>query len=265
MCKIISIASYKGGVGKTTSTINIAASLAMQGYKVLAVDNDPQSSLTKWLSVEKATNITLPHLLLELIDNDAGYLDKTPIENSIIKFNDFFILPCSPKMSSVESLMVMAVKREYLLKSILETIKINYDFILIDCPPSLGIFLLNALTASNSVIIPIEAYAAAIDGLPDILNNIAFVKKNLNPDIFIEGMILTKYQSRTNLCKSIQEIVCEHFGGRIHVYDEPIKQSINVAKMPAEHRSVFEYDPNGNAALVYEIIAKEVSRCQSKI
>ena len=258
MSKIISIASCKGGIGKTTSTINLGTALAMQGKHILLVDNDAQSSLTSFLNLKSQVKIALPNLIKAIMDQTSSDELFDMVNESIIKTKYLDVIPSTIKMAGLELGMSMVTAREYILKNILKCIKDHYDIIFIDCLPSLGIFAVNALTASDTVIIPVETHYGGLEGFDQILHTINMVREQLNPNLSIEGIVMTKHQERTVLCRSVREMIKEDCGKNIRLFEPPIPFSIRVAEQSGLGISIFEHDPKNPAALAYETIAKEV-------
>jgi len=258
MCKIISAVSIKGGVAKSTTCVNLGTALANAGKKVLLLDNDPQYNLTTALGV-KPNQTKLPDLYMGVIKDlsDAELTDY--INNSIVrKTENLNVIPSDLSMSSLEMILPTAMNREYVIKTILDKIKDSYDYCIIDCLPSLGLFSINALTASDSVIIPVEAHYLGTEGLRLILDTIKKVKRRLNPKLTIEGVVITKFQSRTNCCRQVSEYVKEVYGGDVRIYDEPVNYSIKVAESAAFGVSVIEYDPKGQPAAAYTALAAAI-------
>jgi chromosome partitioning protein len=259
MGKIISLSSCKGGISKTTSTINIGVALAMLGHKVLVLDNDPQSSLTTYLGLKEKVNISLPNLMKAAMEGVSEDELSRIVSESILSTKHLDVIPSHIKMSGLEMGISMATNREYILSDILSCIKDKYDFILIDNLPALGIFTINALTASDSVIIPVETHFGALEGFDQILATIKMIKKRLNPALQIEGVLLAKHQERTRFCRSVRDIILEEYGEKLKIFQPPIPYSIKVAETSSLGVSIFEHDPKNPAAEAYMSIAKEVS------
>ena len=260
MCKVISVVSWKGGVGKTTSTVNISSYLWMQGKKVCVVDLDPQHSLSKHFGIfpghlkERPTIYDLLNHAIEDADEDI----EDMIHKSIFKSTTVDVIPATPKLSALDKVLPTATCREQLLKGLLSYIKDEYDYIFIDCHPGGDLFAINALTASDSVILPVEAHILSTDGLDQVEKMIKTVKKHLNPELEIEGVIITKFQGRTNYCKQVYELVTRDFGNHIKIFDDRINYAIKVAEAPAFGISLHEYAPNSDVAKAYANIATEV-------
>jgi len=258
-CKTISIASCKGGISKTTSAINLGTALAMQGWKVLLVDNDSQANLTTYLDLKSSVKISLPNLIKAVMENISADELYTLVNGSILKTKYLDVIPSHINMSGLEMGIAMATSREYIMTAILENVKNNYDFILIDNLPSLGIFAVNALVASDSVLIPVETHYGSLEGFDQIICTINMVKQRLNPKLSIEGVIMTKHQERTTFCRSIHRQIKAECGEAVKLFEPPIPYSIKVAETSALGISIFEHDPKGSAAIVYDTIAREVA------
>ena len=261
MCKVISFINCKGGVGKSVGTINIGAALAMQGKKVVAVDCDPQNNLTTYLNIKPRVKITLPELMKMVMENADLPDDELAetVHESIIHTKYLDVLPSHISMAGLEMGIAMATRREYILSRILDSVKNGYDFLLLDCLPSLGIFALNALTASDSVIIPTETHYGALEGFDQVLATVKMVRRQLNPKLEIEGVMMTKHMERTNFCRSVREMLVEECGEEIKLFETPVPYSIKVAETSALGVSIFEHDPRNPAATAYDAIAREVA------
>ena len=247
MGKVISIANQKGGVGKTTTTVNLGTILAKKGKKVLLIDADPQGNATSGLGVEKNVEFSLYDVLV----NETEI--ETTIQDTMIK--NLKVCPSNINLAGAEVELVSMMSREQRLKEKLEEIKDLFDYILIDCPPSLGLITLNSFTASDSVLIPVQCEYYALEGLGQLLNTINLVKKHLNKDIQIEGALLTMYDIRTNLSNQVVKEVKKYFGGK--VYKTVIPRNVRLSEAPSYGMPITEYDPRSKGAKSYIKFAKE--------
>ena len=247
MGKIISIANQKGGVGKTTTAINLSTILAKKGKKVLMIDADPQGNATSGVGVDKDVETSVYDLLVNDIEaKDA--IQKTEIRN-------LSICPSNINLAGAEVELVSMMSREYRLKEKLDTIKDDYDYIIIDCPPSLGLITLNSFTASDSVLIPVQCEYYALEGLGQLLNTINLVKKHLNKSLQVEGALLTMYDIRTNLSNQVVKEVKGYFGER--VYKTVIPRNVRLSEAPSYGMPISVYDPKSKGAKSYEKFVKE--------
>ncbi len=247
MGKVISLANQKGGVGKTTTTVNLSTILAKKGKKVLLIDADPQGNATSGLGVEKEVEFSTYDILV----NDTKMQDA--IQDTMIR--NLKVCPSNINLAGAEVELVSMMSREQRLKEKLEEIKDEYDYILIDCPPSLGLITLNAFTASDSVLIPVQCEYYALEGLGQLLNTINLVKKHLNKNIQIEGALLTMYDIRTNLSNQVVKEVKKYFDNK--VYKTVIPRNVRLSEAPSYGMPITEYDPRSKGAKSYMKFAKE--------
>ncbi len=249
MSRVISIVSQKGGVGKTTSTINLAASLVKRGKKVLIVDIDPQGNATTGIGIDRSN---LEVSVYDLLVNDLPASEV--IEKTKVKGLD--ILPTKIDLAGADIELVNATRRESRLKNALNSLQGSYDYILIDCPPSLGLLTLNALTASNSVIIPVQCEYYALEGLTQLLATIMRVQKSINKNLEIEGVLLTMLDMRTNLGMEVVEEVKIYFKEK--VFKSIIPRAVRISEAPAYGLPITEYDISSKGSRAYLSLAKEV-------
>jgi chromosome partitioning protein len=247
--KSIAIFNQKGGVGKTTTNINLAACLAMKGKKILIMDIDPQGNTTSGMGItKKHLGSTMYEILIEEDVDPRSAILETSIEN-------LKILPASVKLAGAEIELVQLEGREKRLKKSLDKIKDEYDYIFIDCPPSLGLLTINSLTAVESVLIPIQCEFYALEGVSQLMSTIELVKKSLNPDLMIEGVILSMFDGRTNLSIQVVEEVKKYFKEK--VYSTVIPRNIRLAEAPSYGMPIMEYDPKSKGAEAYMEFAAE--------
>ena len=247
MGKVISIANQKGGVGKTTTTVNLGTILAKKGKKVLLIDADPQGNATSGLGVEKEVEFSTYDLLV----NDTEVQDV--IQDTIVR--NLKVCPSNINLAGAEVELVSMMSREQRLKEKLEEVKDVFDYILIDCPPSLGLITLNSFTASDSVLIPVQCEYYALEGLGQLINTINLVKKHLNKEIQIEGALLTMYDMRTNLSNQVVKEVKKYFDNK--VYKTVIPRNVRLSEAPSYGMPITEYDPRSKGAKSYIKFAKE--------
>lgn len=247
MGKVISVANQKGGVGKTTTAVNLSALLAKKGKKVLLIDTDPQGNATSGVGVEKTVSFSVYDVLV----------DDVEIENTLqlTEMKNLEVCPSNINVAGAEVQLVSKENREYKLKEKIQKIKDDYDYIIIDCPPSLGLVTLNAFTASDSVLIPIQCEYYALEGLGQLINTINLVKKHLNKELVIEGALLTMYDARTNLSNQVVKEVKNYFDDK--VYKTVIPRNVRLSEAPSYGMPITEYDPRSKGAKSYMKFAKE--------
>jgi len=249
MGRVIAIANQKGGVGKTTSSVNLSACLAYLGHKVLLVDIDPQGNATSGLGVNKAD---VEQCIYDVLVDDLDARDvriPTNVEN-------LDVIPATIQLAGAEIELVPTISREVRLKRALESSVGDYDYIIIDCPPSLGLLTLNALTAADSVLIPVQCEYYALEGLSQLLNTVRLVQKHLNKALEIEGVLLTMLDARTNLGLQVIEEVKKYFQDK--VYQAIIPRNVRLGEAPSHGQPIITYDPKSRGAEVYLDLAKEV-------
>ena len=248
MGKVISVANQKGGVGKTTTTVNLSTLLAKKGKKVLLIDTDPQGNATSGLGITKE----LENSVYDILVGDTTF-DETVQETAI---KNLKVCPSNISLAGAEVELVSMMSREQRLKEKLDLVKEQYDYILIDCPPSLGLITLNAFTASDSVLIPVQCEYFALEGLGQLLNTVNLVKKHLNKNIEIEGALLTMYDARTNLSNQVVKEVKKYFEDK--VYKTVIPRNVRLSEAPSYGMPISLYDPKSKGAKAYEKFAKEL-------
>jgi chromosome partitioning protein len=253
--RVISIANQKGGVGKTTTAVNLGAALAEMGYRVLVLDLDPQGNATTGLGI---SHRNVEGSIYDVIMND------TPLDDCVepTSVKNLFVCPATIDLAGAEIELVPAFSRELKLKRALQGARDDYDFTLIDCPPSLGLLTVNGLAASDDVLVPIQCEYYALEGLGQLLRNVALVKSNLNPELDVRGIVLTMYDARTRLAVQVEREVREHFGPK--VYRTVVPRTVRISEAPSFGEPIIVFDATSRGAVAYRELAKEVSRGTSR-
>ena len=253
MGKVISVANQKGGVGKTTTAVNLSTLLAKKGKKVLLIDTDPQGNATSGLGVTKEVELSVYDILVS----------ETTFEETVqeTEVKNLKVCPSNISLAGAEVELVSMMSREQRLKEKLDVVKDEYDFVIIDCPPSLGLVTLNAFTASDSVLIPVQCEYFALEGLGQLLNTVNLVKKHLNKNLEIEGALLTMYDARTNLSNQVVKEVKKYFEDK--VYKTVIPRNVRLSEAPSYGMPISIYDPKSKGAKAYEKFAKELLKINS--
>lgn len=254
--KVVSIFNQKGGVGKTTTNINLSSFLALNGYRVLTIDVDPQGNSTSGFGIDKKS---IKNSFYDVISTDMDIKDAIIHSETM---DNLHIIPSSLELAAAEVELINRYSRESILKNKITSIENDYDYVFIDCPPSLGFLSINALSASNSVMIPIQCEFYALEGVGQLINTIQLIKKSLNNNLYVEGVIMTMYDSRNNLCNDVIKEVKEYF--KDVVYDTKIPRNIRLAEAPSYGLPIMMYDEKCKGSECYEQLAREFIRRQEE-
>ncbi len=256
-CKVIALTNQKGGVGKTTTAVNLGVTLAQQGKKVLLIDADAQANLTMSLGYHRPDDlqVTLSTIMQDIIDDKS-----VDVTQGILHHGEGVdLLPSNIELSGLEVRLINAISRESVLKTCISEVKKNYDYVLVDCMPSLGMLTINALAAADSVVIPTQPHYLSAKGLELLLRSVSKVRRQINPPLRIDGILMTMVMPRTNISKEITATVRSAYGQKIKVFDTQIPHSIRAVEATAEGKSIFAYDKGGKVAAAYEQFGKEVA------
>ena len=256
-CKVIALTNQKGGVGKTTTAVNLGVCLSKQGKKVLLVDADAQANLTMSLGYPRPDDlpISLATIMQDFIDDKPFDVQKGILHHS----EGVDLLPSNIELSGLEVRLINAISRERVLTTCINEVKKNYDYVLIDCMPSLGMLTINALAAADSVVIPTQPHYLSAKGLELLLRSVSKVRRQINPHLRIDGILMTMVMPRTNISKEVTALVRSAYGHNIKVFDAQIPHSIRAVEATAEGKSIFAYDKGGKVAAAYEQFGKEVA------
>ena len=253
---VIVVTNQKGGVGKSTTCENLGIGLAMEGKKVLLVDTDPQGSLTISMGWQQPDE--LPTTLSTLMQKAMNDQPIQPGEGILHHAEGVDLIPANIELAGLEVALVNSMNREKMLKQVLESAKREYDYILLDCMPSLGMLTINALVAADTTLIPVQAQYLSAKGLEQLLQTVGKVRRQINPKLKIEGILLTMTDSRTNYGKQIDTLIRQAYGSKIKVFDQTIPRSVRAAETSAAGKSIFQHDPKGKVAEAYQSLAREV-------
>ena len=252
MCKVIAVSNQKGGVGKTVTCVNLGIGLAREGKKVLLIDADPQGSLTISLGYEEPDEMeySLATLMLNIVNDEKLNIDKIILHHK----EEVDLIPSNIELSGIEVSLVNAMSGELILKALVDKLRTFYDYIIIDCMPSLGMMTINALACVDSVLIPVQAAYLPIKDLQQLIKTIGRVQKQLNPKLSIEGILLTMVDNRTNYARDISMMVYDTYSASIKVFGTEIPMSVRASEVSVEGGSIYSYDPKGKAALAYRAL-----------
>ena len=256
MCKVITISNQKGGTAKTTTSVNLGIGLAREGKRILLIDADPQGSMTISLGYAEPDEmeVTLSTLMMRVLNEE-----RIQIEDAILHHEEGIdFIPSNIELSALEISMVNVMSRELILKQLITEMRGRYDYIIVDCMPSLGMVTINALACADSVLIPVQAAYLPVKGLQQLIKTIGRVKRQLNPKLTIEGILLTMVDNRTNYAKEISQMVYDTYSSAVKVFETRIPLSIKTSETTLEGSSIYRYDPRGKATEAYRVLTKEV-------
>ena len=256
MCKVITISNQKGGTAKTTTAVNLGIGLAREGKRILLIDADPQGSMTISLGYAEPDEmeVTLSTLMMRVLNEES-----IQIEDAILHHEEGIdFIPSNIELSALEISMVNVMSRELILKQLITEMRGRYDYIIVDCMPSLGMVTINALACADSVLIPVQAAYLPVKGLQQLIKTIGRVKRQLNPKLTIEGILLTMVDNRTNYAKEISQMVYDTYSSAVKVFETRIPLSVKTAETSLEGSSIYKYDPRGKATEAYRVLTKEV-------
>ena len=261
-CKVIALTNQKGGVGKTTTAVNLGVCLAKQGKKVLLIDADAQANLTMSLGYPRPDDlpVSLATIMQDIIDDNPIDVQKGILHHG----EGVDLLPSNIELSGLEVRLINAISRESVLKTCISEVRKSYDYVLVDCMPSLGMLTINALAAADSVVIPTQPHYLSAKGLELLLRSVSKVRRQINPPLRIDGILMTMVMPRTNISKEITATVRNVYGQKIKVFDTQIPHSIRAVEATAEGKSIFAYDKGGKVAAAYEQFGKEVAELGGK-
>lgn len=256
MCKVIAICNQKGGVSKTTTTANLGVGLVRAGKKVLVIDADPQGNLSQSLGIKNPDEleVALPNIMEQIMTGE-----EVDVTQGIVHHKEGLdLMPCNIDLSAVDISLVHVLSREFIMKTYVDSMREFYDYILIDCMPSLGVITINSLTASDSVLIPVQAAYLPVKGLEQLIKTVSLVKKLLNQEIQFEGILISMLNARTNYAKDIMELIREYYGEAIPIFESKIPFSVKAAETSAAGVSIFTLDKKHPVAQAYENLTEEV-------
>lgn len=262
MCKVMAVANQKGGVGKTTTTVNLGVGLAKEGNRVLLIDADPQGSLTISLGIQEPGQLdyTISNIMLDVVNEEELPMDKGIIHHR----EEVDFIPSNIELSGLEVSLVNVMSRELILREFINQVKSDYDYILIDCMPSLGMITINALACADTVLIPVQVSYLPVKGLQQLIKTISRVKKQLNPKLEIEGIVLTMVDYRTNYARDIASAIFDTYSNSINVFNTVIPTSVRAAETTINGTSIYEYSKKSKVAIAYEKLTEEVLEYGSK-